>query len=65
MILNAQNKLGMIRSEIFHFRKRQIIRIIRPIEANEVVAWTVTLVLLPLIALTVACAVVTLRRKNR
>ena len=45
--------------------ERQIIRIIRPIEANEVVAWTVTLVLLPLIALTVACAVVTLRRKNR
>lgn len=45
--------------------ERQIVRIIRPIETNEVVAWTVVLVLLPLAALAVAGTIVTLRRKNR
>lgn len=45
--------------------QRQVIRIIRPLEANEAVAWTVVLILLPLMALAAAGVVVTLRRKNR
>jgi hypothetical protein len=45
--------------------ERQVIRIIRPLEANEAIAWTVVLVLLPFVALVATCAVVTLRRKNR
>ncbi|MBQ8351106.1 MAG: Gldg family protein [Clostridia bacterium] len=45
--------------------ERHVIRIIRPIEANELTAWTVVLILLPLAALVVTCAVMTLRRKNR
>lgn len=45
--------------------ERQVIRIIRPLEASEAIAWTVVLVLLPFVALVVTCAAVTLRRKNR
>ena len=42
-----------------------IIRVIRPIETNEISAWTWVLVVFPLVALVAACTVVTLRRKNR
>lgn len=42
-----------------------VIRVIRPIEPGELTAWVWVLAILPPVALAVACATVSLRRKNR
>ena len=67
-IIYARDESGnviWVKDEATGTSRKVVLRVLRPLEASEAVSWTWVLVGLPLAGLACACAVVTLRRKNR